>query len=86
MTQVIVIAQAGWVFIGTPVTPSSTAFYALDEAAVIRRWGTTAGLGEIALKGPLKGTIIDPAGHVEIAVGAVVAVIRVVDGVRIPTL
>ena len=32
----------------------------LDNAFVIRRWGTTKGLGEIAYGGPTNKTILDP--------------------------
>lgn len=32
----------------------------LLESAGIRRWGTTSGLGELAHKGPLPQTILDP--------------------------
>jgi hypothetical protein len=36
----------------------------LENASVIRLWGTTKGLGEL-LNGPLSGTKLDPCGHVE---------------------
>jgi len=36
----------------------------LTNASVIRRWGTTRGLGEIALNGPTKDTVLDPCGAV----------------------
>ena len=36
----------------------------LTDASVIRRWGTTRGLGEIASGGPTSETVLDPAGRV----------------------
>lgn len=35
-------------------------FYTVTNGSVIRNWGTTKGLGELAMKGPLKETILDP--------------------------
>lgn len=54
----IVILQRGWVFIGdlTRVGNECT----LENAAVIRNWGTTKGLGEIAESGPTTNTVLDP--------------------------
>lgn len=55
----IVILQRGWVFVGD--------FYqkgydcTLKNASCIRRWGTTNGLGELAQKGPLPETKLEPA-------------------------
>lgn len=37
-------------------------------ADVIRVWGTTKGLGEIALNGPTAKTVLDPCGDVFIPV------------------
>lgn len=36
----------------------------LRDAEVIRRWGTTQGIGEIALNGPTGNTVLDPCGTV----------------------
>ena len=63
----IVVLQAGWVFIGNyhAATPEPNAKPAyITEAFNIRVWGTTAGLGEIALNGPTKDTALDPCGIV----------------------
>lgn len=67
----IVILQRGWVAVG--------AFYQegancrLENASVIRRWGTTKGLGELAEGGPTKNTVLDPAGTFRFHELAVVA-------------
>ena len=62
----IVVLKERWVFIGLwhDATDQEPAY--LTEAACIRRWGTTAGLGQIALSGPTKETILDPCGIVVI--------------------
>lgn len=53
----IVILQRGWVAIGRFSQNGSEC--TLDNAAIIRRWGTTKGLGEIAKDGPTANTILD---------------------------
>lgn len=60
----LVVIDNGWVYMGkwTPATSRTPAF--LTEASCVRRWGTTEGLGEIALKGPTPDTVLDPAGLV----------------------
>ena len=60
----IVVLLSGWVFIGEyhAATPDRPAH--LTDAANIRTWGTKAGLGEIALKGPTESTVLDPVGIV----------------------
>lgn len=54
----IVILQRGWIFVGimTRIGNECT----LENAATIRAWGTTKGLGEIAENGPLPNTKLDP--------------------------
>ena len=47
----------------------------LKDASVIRRWGTTKGLGQL-INGPLKETVLDPCGTVEIHEQTVVAAIK----------
>lgn len=48
----------------------------LHKASVIRSWGTTRGLGEIAKNGPTKDTKLDPTnGMVEFDYLTVVATI-----------
>lgn len=59
----IVILQRGWVFIGRYSEDGDQCF--LDNAYLIRRWGTTNGLGELALEGKKANTKLDKAGRVE---------------------
>ena len=68
MKQIIVVTN-GFVLIGE-VEPSNTT-YLVKGASVIRRWGTTKGLGQIALEGPTKDTVFDPCGTVMVERSAV---------------
>lgn len=54
----IVILQRGWNAIGRYYRKGFEC--RLENAFVIRRWGTTMGLGELAEKGPLSNTILEP--------------------------
>ena len=69
----IVILQRGWVMVGRYSQRGDTC--RLDGASVIRRWGTTRGLGEIAAGGPLPNTVLDPAPTVRFQPLTVVATI-----------
>lgn len=60
----IVILQRGWVMVGRYFRLGSRC--KLTNAAVIRCWGTTKGLGELASGGPIKDkTILDECPDVE---------------------
>jgi len=59
----IVILQRGWVVVGHAY--KSPDRVRVDNAAVIRRWGTTKGLGELAEKGPLGETVLDSCPPVQ---------------------
>jgi hypothetical protein len=69
----IVILPRGWNMIGYFSQDGSKC--KLENASVIRRWGTTKGLGELAEKGKLKDTILDPCGTVEFHELTVIATI-----------
>jgi hypothetical protein len=58
----IVILQRGFVMVGEFSKEGSDC--KLEKAAMIRRWGTTKGLGEIAESGPTPKTVLDPCGVV----------------------
>lgn len=70
--QKIVVITAGWVIMGLVVPSSKAGITRVEEASVIRVWGTTNGIGEIALKGPTKSTVLDFAGVVEVQDHAVI--------------
>jgi len=56
----ICVLQRGWVMVGDFKRDGSDC--TLTNASVVRIWGTTKGLGEIALNGPTKDTKLDPCG------------------------
>lgn len=66
MVKEIVVVQAGWVLIGD-VEEVDGGLH-LANASIIRSWGTKSGLGEIALTGVTKTTILDYAGDVKVPV------------------
>lgn len=67
----IVIAQRGWVFVGRYEQDGDNV--TLHQASVVRTWGTTKGLGELALTGKTSKTVCDPAGTVRMHALGVVA-------------
>jgi len=60
--KTIIVVDSGWVFICQDYTDAGDQ-WCLHDASVIRVWGTEAGLGQIALKGPTKETILDKCGN-----------------------
>lgn len=71
----ICILQRGWVFVGIFSKIGNDCY--LDNASVVRIWGTTKGLGEIAENGPIKDkTILDPCPQVRFHYGTLVACIK----------
>jgi hypothetical protein len=56
----IVVLQRGWVVVGRYYRNGTEC--RLEYSSVIRRWGTTQGLGELASKGPLADTKLEPSG------------------------
>ena len=51
----ITILQRGFVVVGLMRGPGD-----LRAGAIVRRWGTTAGLGQLASEGPQPQTVLDP--------------------------
>lgn len=58
----ILVLHRGWVAVGDYVTSSDGSTVTLENASIVRRWGTTKGLGEIALNGPTPNTMLDSCG------------------------
>ena len=70
----IVILQRGWVFVGKMTRTGNDC--ELTEAATIRNWGTTKGLGEIAEDGPTRNTKLDHCPAVRFHYLTVVGIIE----------
>lgn len=61
--KTILVLQRGWVVVGD--LSETAEKVTLTNASVIRRWGTTKGLGQLALEGPQRETVLDACGSVE---------------------
>lgn len=55
----IIVVEAGWVFSGDVVEGNLPDTIAVENAAVIRKWGTTDGLGQLAYFGTTDETELD---------------------------
>lgn len=66
----IVVAQRGWNIVGEYHADDNEV--TITNASVIRYWGTTRGLGQLAAEGPQGATKLDPCGTVRIHPLAVV--------------
>lgn len=58
----IVVLNRGWVVVGDYSEKGDEC--TLENASVIRKWGTTQGLGELAEKGKLPDTVLDSCPNV----------------------
>ncbi len=59
----IVILQRGWVAVGRYTRNGNQC--RLTSAHIIRKWGTSLGLPELAFKGPLTNTVLDASPTIE---------------------
>ena len=69
----IVVADRGFVYVGE--IDHDAEFTVIRNARNIRRWGTTNGLGELALEGPKNDTVLDATGTVRIPANALIVII-----------
>ena len=58
----IVVLDNGFIYVGN--LSIHDGIVTIADAKNIRQWGTSQGLGELALKGPTKNTILDEVGVV----------------------
>jgi len=70
----IVILQRGWVVVGDVEQIGQTV--TVNNASVIRSWGTTKGIGQLALEGPQESTKLDPCGTVKTHELAIIATMK----------
>ena len=71
----IVVLDRGFVFVGDVVIDGD--IYKISAAQNIRVWGTTRGLGELAVNGPTNKTQLDPAGDIEAPARAVIFTMKI---------
>jgi hypothetical protein len=57
----IVVLQRGWVVVGE--FKETDKEVTVSKASVVRRWGTSRGLGEL-VSGPTSSTVLDPVGTI----------------------
>jgi hypothetical protein len=72
MTQ-IVVADRGFVYVGLVTMEGD--FCVIREARNIRYWGTSKGLGQLALEGPNSNTKLDTIGTVRVPVRALISLV-----------
>ena len=58
----IVVLDNGFIYVGN--LSIHDGIVTIADAKNIRQWGTSHGLGELALKGPTKNTVLDNVGVV----------------------
>jgi hypothetical protein len=69
----IVILNRGWVAVGKFTREGDMC--KLTDSHVIRRWGTTEGIGELAQKGKLENTKLDYLGTIDFHILTTVAIL-----------
>jgi len=72
----IVYASHGLVFVGMYSYDATTQVAHLDNAYNVRVFGTSAGLGQLALHGPQPETVLDYCGVVDIPLNSLVATLQ----------
>lgn len=72
-TLKIAVLDRGFVYVGLCHTEDGA--LVITNAQNVRRWGTSAGLGELASKGPQDQTKLDAAGTVRAPLPAVIHLI-----------
>lgn len=73
----IVVLDRGFVYVGR-VTLSED-WCVIEGAKNVRYWGTTRGLGQLALEGPTSSTKLDAVGVVRAPMRAVISLIDTED-------
>jgi len=69
----IVVLDRGFVYVGDVTVEKDWCI--IENAWNVRVWGTTKGLGELALGGPTKNTKLDEVGTVRAPMRAVIHVV-----------
>lgn len=61
-TPSICVLDSGFVYVGLASIQEGE--LKIEKAQNVRKWGTTKGLGQLALEGPTEETTLDPSGVV----------------------
>ena len=69
----IAVLDRGFVYVG--LCRMADGMLEISNAKCVRRWGTTNGLGQLALTGPTSKTVLDAAGTVHAPASALVHLI-----------
>jgi len=69
----IIVVDRGFVYVGHILIEGN--WCVITEASNIRYWGTTRGLGELALNGPTENTKLDKVGTVRVPMKALISII-----------
>ncbi|MDE2101100.1 MAG: hypothetical protein KGL39_27885 [Patescibacteria group bacterium] len=70
ISQEIVVVDRGWVFVGRVKRGADAVL--IEDAKTVRRWGTSRGLGQLALEGAQPNTVLDPVGTISVPARAVI--------------
>jgi len=69
----ITVVDKGFVYVGD--VECGTDWCVIQNAMNLRRWGTTKGLGELALCGPNENTVMDKVGTIRVPMHALISII-----------
>jgi hypothetical protein len=69
----IAVVDRGFIYVGE--CEHNGQWCVIKDASNVRRWGTTAGLGELAQNGPTKDTVLDATGTVRVPAHALISLI-----------
>lgn len=72
----IVVVEGRWNLIGI-TSRNADGDLVIEDAKVIRYWGTTRGLGQLAMEGPTGKTKLDETGRVTVPAHAVIMLLDV---------
>jgi len=69
----IVIVDRGFIYVGN--VEHDGEWCRMTNARNIRKWGTSKGLGQLAIEGPQVETVLDAVGSIQIPAHAVISII-----------
>lgn len=69
----LIVADRGFVWVGEASTDAD--WVNIKGGRVVRRWGTSEGLNELAVKGPLANTCLDAPADLKVSRKALIAII-----------